>query len=150
MTDSTKRNIISELIKHVTDAVSPVDEESRYDDMLNDCYSFDRIGGVFEMMEPANVLKKVDQVAYRCGLNDYFGTDDTPYDIGGSYYDRADIEDAREQFVNELDDELSDLQAEYDDALTREGTDTYDQFDLMRDDIKLLQELIDKANRYSF
>ncbi len=40
-----------------------------YNDMLDDCSPMVRIGNLEYM--PSEVLKRVDPIAYRCGLNDY-------------------------------------------------------------------------------
>ena len=44
--------------------------EDVYDDMLDDCYGPVRIGGL--EYSPAMVLYRVDPIAYRCGMNDYY------------------------------------------------------------------------------
>jgi hypothetical protein len=40
-----------------------------YDEMLDDCYPMVKIGNLG--YSPSRVLKEVDPIAYRCGLNDY-------------------------------------------------------------------------------
>ncbi len=40
-----------------------------YDEMLNDCYPMVEIGSL--TFTPSRVLKELDPIAYRCGLNDY-------------------------------------------------------------------------------
>lgn len=48
-----------------------------YDDMLDECYDEVKIGGL--CYSPSYVLKNVDEIAYRCGVNDY--ADSLLYDI---------------------------------------------------------------------
>ena len=45
------------------------DIEELYDDMLDDCYPMVKIGTLEYL--PSRVLKEVDPIAYRCGMNDY-------------------------------------------------------------------------------
>tara|TARA_R100001082_G_C4234642_1_gene104720 strand:- start:98 stop:325 length:228 start_codon:yes stop_codon:yes gene_type:complete len=40
-----------------------------YNNMIDDCSPMVRIGNLEYM--PSEVLKRVDPIAYRCGLNDY-------------------------------------------------------------------------------
>jgi len=40
-----------------------------YDEMLNDCTPMVKVGNLEYL--PSRVLKEVDPIAYRCGLNDY-------------------------------------------------------------------------------
>lgn len=103
---------IKKLIEHVTNEVNPMDRERVFDDMLDECYSFDKVGGPFEHMSPSRVLKEVDPVAYRCGVNDYFGTDDNYYEIDGDYYPIREVDNAKDEFLDELTTKESELEEE--------------------------------------
>jgi len=100
------------LIDHIESECSPVCQETIYDDMLDECYSFEAVGGPFACMSASRVLKEVDPTAYRCGMNDYFGTDDTYTEVGAQLYERREVATAQAQFVEELESEASDLEKE--------------------------------------
>ncbi|MBO4543570.1 MAG: hypothetical protein J5725_10370 [Bacteroidales bacterium] len=55
-----------ELAQYITDSL----DEEPYESMLNECYEEIEIFGLF--YSPAEVLRKVDPVAYRCGMSDYY------------------------------------------------------------------------------
>lgn len=59
-------------IDEVLDAITDDFDESIYDDMLDDCYGDINICGIDY---PASIaLYRVDEIAYRCGMNDYIDT----------------------------------------------------------------------------
>lgn len=71
------------------------------------------MGGPFTYMQPASVLESDDPTAYRCGFNDWLDAEsDRIVEIGGNYYDRDEAESAREEFMDGLDSELKDAEAE--------------------------------------
>jgi hypothetical protein len=87
--------------KEALESFEPDDDEAheRYDAMLNDCYSFAKVGGPFEHMQPSEVLKECDPTAYRCGFNDWLdGEDKSTFD---GY---SDLEEAVELAESERDD----------------------------------------------
>jgi len=108
-------NVIERLVAHIQAECSIVDRQAQFDDMLDECYSFDSVGGPFACMSPSSVLKEVDPVAYRCGVNDYFGTDDSFQEVAGETYRADEVSTARESFLDELQERIDDLQAEIDD-----------------------------------
>jgi hypothetical protein len=64
-----------------------VDIESLYDDMLDDTYGVVSIAGM--EYSTSDVLKRLDPIAYRCGLDDYIDsllTDGEIEEIDGDYY----------------------------------------------------------------
>lgn len=103
--------IIDKLKAHIVDECKTIDREARFDDMLDEIYSFEKVGGPFEHMSPSRVLKEVDPVAYRCGVNDYEDGEEW-IEIGGDYYEQDDTEKARQEFVEELESQISDLETE--------------------------------------
>lgn len=107
--DQTK-DLINRLLDHVTAEVSSIDMEARFRDALDECYSFDAIGGPFAHMLPSRVLEEMDPIAFRCGVADQ-DTEDM-FDIRNDYYDSQAIESARDDFVAELERELRDAQNE--------------------------------------
>lgn len=114
--------IITALIDHIKNECKPIDQEAAYDDVLDECYSFKSVGGIFASMSPSRVLREVDPVAYRCGMNDYFGTSDH-YEIDGDVYDNSAVDDAREEFESEMESAISDLEAEIEEAENDEDFD---------------------------
>lgn len=54
--------------------ITEYDAEERYDDFLNEIHPTVQIGEL--SYDPSRVLKEVDPVAYRCGLNDWMDSED--------------------------------------------------------------------------
>lgn len=64
-----------------------VDIESLYDDMLDDTHGIVSIAGM--EYSTSDALKRLDPIAYRCGLTDYIDsllTDGEIEEIDGDYY----------------------------------------------------------------
>lgn len=120
----------TKLIEHVTSECSRIDQERIFDDMLDESYSFEKVGGPFENMSPSRVLKEVDPTAYRCGMNDYFGTDDTYVEIEGELYEQREVEKARDEFVDQLDSQIADLEKEIETVEADEDCELSDLDDL--------------------
>jgi hypothetical protein len=101
------------LIAHILAECSKIDVERQFDDMLDECYSFEKVGGPFEGMSPSSVLRLCDETAHRCGLNDWAdGQRDQWTEIDGDWYETREVEKQREAFVDTLKDELADLENE--------------------------------------
>ena len=60
---------------HYQDKISELEAYELYDDMLNECYPS------WNGYSPDDILKNIDQVAYRCGFNDYADTLAEDYNI---------------------------------------------------------------------
>jgi hypothetical protein len=110
-----KNPIIEKLIEHIESECSAIDQEKMYDDMLDECYSFEKVGGPFESMLPSQVLLEVDPTAYRVGMADYFGTSDDYFEVGNNLYDKDEVEKARDSFVEDLESSEADLESEIED-----------------------------------
>lgn len=69
-----------EFDRELYDAVE-CDCEDEYFDVLNDCYESVEIAGI--TFDPADILKQLDPIAYRCGLRDYLDSrfTDIKYDL---------------------------------------------------------------------
>lgn len=103
------------LIEHIKDNCRAIDTDSAYDDMLDDCYSLETVGGPFAYMSASNVLSKLDPIAYRCGSSDYTDSQREVWaEVDGDYYERREAEKAKEEFVAELQTEADKLQEEVD------------------------------------
>lgn len=57
---------VSSVAQHIIENL----DKSYYDEMLDDCYDEVEICGY--SYSPSLALYKVDKVAYRCGMNDYY------------------------------------------------------------------------------
>ena len=106
---------IKDLLEHVTSECSAIDVEARFDDMLDQSYSFDSVGGGFEYLSPSKVMKEMMPTDYRCGCADYSDSEEW-FEINGDYYDQAEVEKARESFLSDLESEESDKEAQIEDA----------------------------------
>lgn len=76
--------------EEIKNSASPVDVEFLYDDMLDESYSFNGVGGPFQHMQPSSVLREVDPTAYRCGYLDFYDNlsrDDNYIEIDEQLYD---------------------------------------------------------------
>lgn len=102
---------IKNLLAFVTSECTAIDREAHFDSMLDECYTFEKVGGPFEYMTPSRVLKEMDPTAYRCGVND-FADGEGWVEIDSESYDSDEVEKAREQFVSDLESEASDLESE--------------------------------------
>jgi hypothetical protein len=136
---------MKDLIDHVKDNCTEIDREARFDDFLNEHFSFRTVGGPFDHMVPSQVLKEMDPTAYRCGVNDYMDGEDT-YEIDGETYDRKEVEEARDEFVEELELELSALE----DDLSEVEEDDQDTFDQLQTEITDIERRIQEAKDYQF
>ena len=136
---------MKDLIDHVKRECTEIDREARYDQMLDECYSFECVGGPFEHMQPSQVLKEMDPTAYRGGVNDYMDGEDT-YEIDGKTYDRKEVEEARDGFVEELEDHLSDLEDDSEDA----DHATIDEHNRLEGERDAVIDQIEAAKNYQF
>ena len=71
--DNDARAVADYIVEHMND--------DAYDEMLDDCYDEIEICGC--KYSPSVALYRVDEVAYRCGRNDYYDSlaSDMAYDI---------------------------------------------------------------------
>jgi hypothetical protein len=96
---------IEKLEAYVSDNCEPIDLDAYFREMIDECYSFDSIGGPFKGMLASTVLEKVDPIAFRTGLNDFRDSEGT-VEIGDAEFDGRDVETAREKFIDALESEL--------------------------------------------
>lgn len=95
--------VAEELLRYlVTHRLKPVDTDSMYDDMLDECYSLKIVGGPFACMSASRVLKECDPIAYRVGFSDYIDSCDDLIEVCGSYYRTSDIDTLKEELVDAL------------------------------------------------
>lgn len=138
------------MIEHIKAECSTVDTDKLYDDMLDECYSFESVGGCFSCMSPSRVLSECDPIAYRCGKNDWLdGERDNFVEVGSDYYRKDDVDDAAEAFIDEKRDELSELEGEHDELESDEETER-NELDTIRDKISRLESIIAACENYAW
>lgn len=131
---ATLTSKVKEMLEYITDNVSTVDTTQRFRDMLDECYSFDSVGGPFAGMLPSRVLEEMDPIAFRCGVSDY-SNDDT-YEINGEEYDQNEVDEKRDEFIEQLEDELLDLEDEREDVVADDADESTEGIDERIDEYK--------------
>jgi len=117
----TKIETLKALAAHIADNCAPVDREAAFDAMLDDCYTFEKVGGLFACMSPSRVLLACDPIAYRCGVNDYADGEEWT-EIGSETYETGAAEIARTEFVSELETEADERETEIEEESERADT----------------------------
>jgi len=110
-TMKTKAETLKALAAHIADNCTPVDRKAAFDEMLNDCYTFEKLGGPFACMSPSRVLHECDPIAYRCAVNDYADGEEWT-EIGSETYETKAAEIARTEFISGLEAEADQLDDE--------------------------------------
>ena len=101
-----KQEIEKEIEQRVIGELTPVDMEELYNSMLDECYSFESVGGIFACMEPHRVLEEIDPIAYRCGKNDYENSLREEYEeVNESFYDKREVQDLRDEVEAEAEEQ---------------------------------------------
>jgi len=119
MKTKTTDETIAAMLAHIESECTAIDREALFDRMLDECYSFESIGGPFAYMTPSYVLKECDPTGYRCGVNDWADGEGW-VEINGSNYQGEEAEKARDEFIEDLESELSDLETELEEAEAEE------------------------------
>lgn len=79
--------------------LSPLDKEKIYDELLDEAGEIEIAGRTFDR---SWIIKKLDPIAYECGLNDYFDLfSDIYYELDGEYYWQDDINELKVGIENE-------------------------------------------------
>jgi hypothetical protein len=92
------------LEQRVQDELTPINMEDRFNEMLDECYSFDSVGGPFAHMQPSRVLLELDPIAHRCGVNDYadsISRDRDIEEIDGEFYQAEEVQAIRDEIEAE-------------------------------------------------
>lgn len=146
MENSQEKFVIDELIEHVETECREVDQEEEFDKMLQSCYP-ETVNVCGVEMNSLRVFKEMDPLAYRVGASDYFGNGDEYYEINGSYYRKPDVEAARNEFVESLEEEGSELDDEYSEVVKsgycpREIIELPEKIRILRDKIKEVKQYV--------
>lgn len=140
-------DIITELHDRIRNECTEVDADKAYDDFLDECYSLKSVGGPFAHMCASKVLEECDPVAYRCGFSDWLDSEDL-VDVGidrDEYYWRSDCERERDRFIDELEAEADNAQAEIDELCADEDQTVTPEFHREHSDLLgQLQSVLDK------
>lgn len=148
-----KDDILQRLIEHVCNECSTIDIEARYNECLDECFSFESVGGPFEHMQPSAVLLACDPTAYRCGRNDWLDSERAFItEIDGDYYEIHDVEEARQSFVDSLTDEMNALENELEDLREQadDGERDEEQESRLEADIEELRADIAACEKYAW
>jgi hypothetical protein len=94
--DERIEELFTEMVKS---ELKEADTSEMFDNMLDEVYSFDKIGGPFAYMYPSRVLKEVDPTAYRCGESDWVDGElgETLEEVDGDYYHKDEVDRIREE-----------------------------------------------------
>lgn len=141
------RDIIQELHDKVKEDLTPLEVNSMYDDMLDECYDLSEVGGPFSHMLASKVLEECDPVAYRCGFTDWLDGERF-YEVDGEYYHGTDLERVKVELIDELESEadyIRDQLDEFEEAEIEAGAGYQ-----LGDDLVEVEELLVKLRKYSF
>jgi len=93
-----------------------VDMETVFSDMIDECYSFDSVGGPFQCMTPSRVLQEMDPIAFRCGVNDYADSMRDEYvELTNGHYRVEDCKPIQDEIIDEWEAEIETLRQGVDD-----------------------------------
>ena len=141
------RDIIAELEQKIADDLTKIDREARFDESINESYSFGKIGGPFAHMQPAAVLKKCDPTAYRCGVNDYQDGEGW-IEVAGENYDAREVEEKRDELIDDLEDEITQLEEENEE--NEENEESEEERERNNAKIETLKSHIARLKNHSF
>lgn len=120
-----KQEIEKEIEQRVIGELTAVDTEELYDSMLDECYSFKSVGGIFACMEPHRVLQEMDSTAYRCGKDDYEDSLREEYDeFDENFYDKKEVQDIRDEVEAEAQEQEEEEERKREEASCEGETET--------------------------
>jgi polyhydroxyalkanoate synthesis regulator phasin len=103
---------MSKLTDKIEEELAAVDCEELFDRCLDEGDPV-KIGSL--EYSPSHVLKQIDPIAYRCGVNDYVDSLGLK-EINGNSYDSDKVDEVCDELVEELENEISNLQDEVEEA----------------------------------
>jgi len=112
MHSNERKNAMSKLTDKIEEELSAVDCEKLFDQCLDENDPV-RIGSL--EYTPSHVLKQIDPIAYRCGVNDYVDSLGLK-EINGNSYGSDEVDKICEELVEELENEIGSLQDELEEA----------------------------------
>jgi len=141
-TETKTETVIDRLNAHIASECTVVDTDRMYDDMLDECST---CCDMCKQYGAARILKEIDPTAYRCGKNDYIDGCDITEVCGEEYHD-DELDKAKEEFLDALRDELTELESERDDI----DPDAAADVSAIESKIVEKQSEIDECERHSF
>jgi hypothetical protein len=140
-----KTALIDRLLDHVTSECNSIDMEQRFRDLLDECYSFDSVGGPFVHLLPSRVLEEMSPTDFRCGVADM----DTSgmVEIREEHYDHSEVEESRDEFVSDLRNELKEAEAE---LAAEENDDDPRNVFALRAEVERLEAEISEVESHTF
>lgn len=112
---------VKEMLSYIVAECDEINVDQVYDDMLDECYPLDKVGGPFKYMLPSRVLEENDPVAYRCGKVDWLDSMRDEYvEVDDRYYNKGDVDKAQGTWIE---DHLADAINELEDEIECEGED---------------------------
>jgi len=82
------------LDERIKKELTPIDQEEYFDDILDDVYGEIDVGVKFY---PSRVLKELDPIAYRCGLNNYMDSvRENFYELDEEYYSQDEVTEIKQ------------------------------------------------------
>jgi hypothetical protein len=103
-----QKTAVAAMLAHIASECTKVDVEAAFDDAL-DCEGEVNVAGLTFM--PSRIWREMDPTAHRCGCNDYADGQDWT-EIEGDTYQDDDIEKVKDEFLDTLREELSELETE--------------------------------------
>lgn len=145
------RDIIQELHDKIADDCTPVDVDRAYDDFLDECYSFKSVGGPFAHMLPSKVLSECDPVAYHCGFSDWLDGEELR-EVGDQWYRLDEVDRIKDELIDDLESELSDLQEELDEEEpeTDGWSEAYHRQQDKMTEVNRLEDLLVELRKHTF
>jgi len=139
MDTETKKALHPGIIEALSDSeISERELHERYDDMINEFYSFEKVGGPFEYLIPSKVMEYFSPTDYRVGFADWLDSESDQYvEINGNYHKREELEEALDTLLEEAEAHLEEL--EEDEDSDKEDTEE------AREDVKAIRGFI-KSN----
>jgi len=105
--------IIETMLAHIEGECPKIDTDKAYDDMLDEC---SECCSMCKQFGASRILAELDPIAYRCGKNDWLdGQSDQWTEINWEYYETREVDKAKDEFIGQLNDELTELETERDD-----------------------------------
>lgn len=104
------KEILDQWRIRIEDQCDKVDMEAMFSDMLDECYSFNAVGGPFAYMSPSKVLAELDPIAFRCGLNDYADSVRDEYvELSNGHYKIEDCKPIQDEIADEWEADIESL-----------------------------------------
>jgi len=155
---SKYQKTLAEFKKFIRSNCDEVNTQKEYNRYLNEIYSFTRLGAPFDMLEPAEVMKKMLTVDYDNGYSEYLNNQSYDEVFAGEYYEKSVIDQAKIDFIDLIQDDIdwtnnqiNDLENDIKDLDDEEEILTLkEDIDDLKNDLKELEESQELVREISF